>query len=204
MNIWYEKYSPKTVEDVILPKNIKERILKCIEEQKIPNLGFWSHQPGLGKSCTSKAIIRSSGADALFLNASLEKGIDTIRNKVMQFASSVSLSDAPKIVVFDECLEENEEVILIKDGKEVPVKLKDLDKNTVYECLSYNLETSEFEHDTCTVISDKEDDIYEVELEDGRTILVTDNHPFIVSVNGKNEEKSIKDGLSEEDFVVCR
>lgn len=103
MNIWYEKYSPKTVEDVILPKNIKERILKCIEEQKIPNLGFWSHQPGLGKSCTSKAIIRSSGADALFLNASLEKGIDTIRNKVMQFASSVSLSDAPKIVVFDEC-----------------------------------------------------------------------------------------------------
>lgn len=203
-NIPYEKYAPKTVEDVILPKNIKERFLKCIREQKIPNFGFWSHQPGLGKSCTSKAIIRSSGADALFLNASLEKGIDVIRNKVMQFASSVSLSDAPKIVVFDECLEENEEVILIKDGKEIPVKLKDLDKNTVYECLSYNLETSEFENDTCTVISDKEDDIYEVELEDGRTILVTDNHPFIVSVDGKNEEKSIKDGLSEEDFVVCR
>lgn len=101
-NIPYEKYAPKTVEDVILPKNIKERFLKCIREQKIPNFGFWSHQPGLGKSCTSKAIIRSSGADALFLNASLEKGIDVIRNKVMQFASSVSLSDAPKIVVFDE------------------------------------------------------------------------------------------------------
>lgn len=101
-NIPYEKYAPKTVEDVILPKNIKERILKCIREQKIPNFGFWSHQPGLGKSCTSKAIIRSSGADALFLNASLEKGIDVIRNRVMQFASSVSLSDAPKIVVFDE------------------------------------------------------------------------------------------------------
>lgn len=204
MNIWYEKYSPQVIEDVILPENIKKRIITSIQDSKIPNFGFWSHQPGLGKSCTSKAIIRSANADALFINASLEKGIDVVRNKIMQFASSISLSDAPKIVVLDECLEENEEVILIKDGKEVPVKLKDLDKDTVYECLSYNLETSEFEHDTCTVISDREADIYEVELEDGRTILVTDNHPFIVSINGKNEEKSIKDGLSEEDLVVCR
>lgn len=103
MNIWYEKYSPKTVEDVILPKNIKERILKSIEDQKIPNFGFWSHQPGLGKSCTSKAIIRSAGAEALFINSSLEKGIDVVRTKILNFVSSISVSDAPKIVVFDEC-----------------------------------------------------------------------------------------------------
>lgn len=103
MNIWYEKYTPKLIEDVILPENIKHRLIKSIEEQKIPNLGFWSHQPGLGKSCTSKAIIRSAEADALFINASLEKGIDVVRNKIMQFASSVCLGDVSKIVVMDEC-----------------------------------------------------------------------------------------------------
>lgn len=204
MDIWYEKYSPKTVEEVILPQNIKNRIIDCVRTEKLPNFGFWSHQPGLGKSCTSKAIINSMNADALFINASLERGIDVVRTKIMQFASSVSLDDRPKIVVLDECLEENEKVILIKEGKEVPVALRDLARDTEYECLSFNLKTGEFEKDTCTVISDKEDDVYEVELEDGRKVLVTDNHPFIVYENGENKEKSIRDGLSENDRVVCR
>lgn len=204
MNIWYEKYTPKVIEDVILPENVKNHLIDCIKKEKLPNLGFWSHQPGLGKSCTSKAIINSLNADALFINASLERGIDVVRNKIMQFASAMSLDDRIKIVVLDECLEENEKVILIKDGKEVPTALKDLEKDKEYECLSFNLKTGEFENDTCTVISDKEDDVYEVELEDGRKVIVTDNHPFIVNENGENKEKSIRDGLSENDRVVCR
>ena len=203
MNIWYEKYTPKTVEEVILPENIKQRILKSIEEQKIPNFGFWSHQPGLGKSCTSKAIIRSANADALFINASLEKGIDIVRNRIMQFASSVSLPDNPKIVVLDECLEENEEVILLENNKEVPTKLNELSKGVIYDCLSFNQETGKFEKDTCEVISDKEDNIYEVEL-DNKTIKVTSNHPFIVLENGVFKSKSIDDGLCKEDLVVCK
>lgn len=204
MNIWYEKYTPKTVDDVILPENIKSRIIKSIQEQKIPNLGFWSHQPGLGKSCTSKAIIRSAEADALFINASLEKGIDVVRNKIMQFASSVSLGDVPKIVVMDECLEENEEVIIIKDGKETPVRLCELDANKEYQCLSFNLETETFENDVCSVIADKIAMIYEVELDGGKTIKVTSNHPFIVVENGKCRSKSIDDGLNKTDLVVCK
>lgn len=204
MNIWYEKYTPKTVEEVILPENIKQRILKSIEDQKIPNFGFWSHQPGLGKSCTSKAIIRSANADALFINASLEKGIDIVRNRIMQFASAVSLSDAPKIVVLDECLEENEEVILLKDNKETPTKLNELSRGTIYDCVSFNLETETFENDTCEVISDKIDNIYEVQLEDSRTVKVTSNHPFIVLESGKFISKSIDDGLNKTDLVVSK
>ena len=130
MNIWYEKYTPKVIEDVILPENVKNHLIDCIKKEKLPNLGFWSHQPGLGKSCTSKAIINSLNADALFINASLERGIDVVRNKIMQFASAMSLDDRIKIVVLDECLEENEKVILIKDGKEIPTALKDLAKDT--------------------------------------------------------------------------
>lgn len=101
-SIWYEKYAPKTIDDVILPETLKKRLKDCIEKGKLPNLGFWSQEPGLGKSSTSKAIIRTLDADALFVNASLERGIDLLRSKLMQFASSNSLSDSPKIVVLDE------------------------------------------------------------------------------------------------------
>lgn len=102
-SIWYEKYAPKLLEDVILPESVKSRLTECVKKGKLPNLGFWSQEPGLGKSSTAKALIRSLDAEALFVNASLEKGIDLLRNKLMQFASSNSLSDSPKIVVLDEC-----------------------------------------------------------------------------------------------------
>lgn len=102
-SIWYEKYSPKTLDDVILPENVKKQLEKWVSEGKLPNLGFWSQLPGLGKSSTCKAIINTMGADALFINASLEKGIDVLRSKILQFASSSSLDDSPKLVIMDEC-----------------------------------------------------------------------------------------------------
>ena len=203
-SVWFEKYTPKTIEDVILPSSTKDFLMDCVKKKKLPNLGFWSCTPGLGKSCTAKALIKSMEAEAMFLNASLEKGIDVLRSKILQFASSCSLSGNPKIVVMDECLDENEEVIIIENDKERFVKLKDLEKDRIYECLSLNLETGEVEKDTCCVISDKFDDIYEVELEDGRTIHVTSNHPFIIEQEGKFISKSIDDGLNTNDRVACK
>lgn len=101
-NIWYEKYSPKSLDDVILPENVLVKLKDYVKTQKLPNLGFWSQEPGLGKSSTAKAIIKSMDADALFINASMERNIDTLRGKIFQFASSNSLSDDFKIVVMDE------------------------------------------------------------------------------------------------------
>lgn len=203
-SIWYEKYAPKTLDDVILPDNVKSQLKKWISDGKLPNLGFWSQLPGLGKTSTCKAIINTMGADAIFINASLEKGIDVLRSKILQFASSNSLSDDPKIVIMDECLEENEKVILIINGEEVPTKLNEIEKGKIYQCKSFNMETGEFENDTCEIISDKEDDLYEVELEDGRTVKVNGKHPFIVRTkDGKFIQKSINDGLNEDDDIVC-
>lgn len=204
-NIWFEKYAPKTIDEVILPEKLKNKLKNYIKNNSLPNLGFWSQEPGLGKSSTAKAIINTMKADALFVNASMERNIDTLRGKIFNFASSQSLSDDPKIVVMDECLEENEEVILLENNKEKCVKLNELERGKTYECLSFNLENGKFESDTCEIISDKIDDIYEVELEDGRTIKVTSNHPFIVKTkDGKFIEKSIDDGLCEDDEIVCR
>lgn len=101
-SVWFEKYTPKTIEDVILPANIKNFLIDAVNKQKLPNLGFWSCTPGLGKTCTAKALITSMNADGVVLNASLEKGIDVLRSKIFQFASSCSVSGSPKVVVMDE------------------------------------------------------------------------------------------------------
>ena len=102
-SIWFEKYSPKVIEDVILPSKFKNRLLECVKNQKLPNFGFWSAKPGLGKTSTARALIKSLDADAMFLNASLEKGIDVLRTKIFNFASQESFDDRTKIVVLDEC-----------------------------------------------------------------------------------------------------
>ena len=202
-SIWSEKYKPQTIEDVILPEKLRTSIKTGLENGTLPNLGLWSYLPGLGKSSLANAIANHQNVEAYWVNASLNKGIDLIRNEIHAFASRRSISDKLKVVIMDECLDENEEVILIEDNKEVPMKLKDLEIGKIYKCKSFNMKTGSFEDDTCEVVSSKNDTIYQVELADGRTIKVTDNHPFIVRENGKFIQKSIKEGLNENDDIVC-
>lgn len=205
--VWYEKYKPQCLDDVILPDNIKVQLKKFLEKESLPNLGFWSSEPGLGKSSTANALVQEMqkrGHEAMWINASLEKGIDTLRGKISKFAVSASIDGLYKVVVLDECLEENEKVIVLEDGKEVYRALKDFTKGKTYDCVSMNLETGKVEPDTCEVISDKEDDVYEIELEDGRVIKVTSDHPMIVNNNGKLECKTIEGGLSIGDDLACR
>ena len=202
-SIWSEKYKPQTIDDVILPEKLRNSIKTGLENGTLPNLGLWSYLPGLGKSSLANAIANHQNVEAYWVNASLNKGIDLIRNEIHSFASRRSISDKLKVVIMDECLDENEEVILIEDNKEVPKKLKDLEIGKTYKCKSFNMNTGSFEDDTCEVVSSKNDTIYQVELADGRTIKVTDNHPFIVRENGKFIQKSIKEGLNENDDIVC-
>lgn len=202
-DIWIEKYRPKRIQDLILPDKYLDKFRNFIE--KPTNILLSSINPGTGKTSTVNAIIRESGIESIFINASLENGIDTLRGKISHFASTESLDGRPKIVVMDECLEENEKIIVLdENGKEVYKKLNDLTPGEIYKCISFNLETRKVENDTLEVISDREADIYEVTLEDGRTIKVTSNHPFIINENGKLIEKSIDTGLNENDELVCR
>lgn len=205
--VWYEKYRPQCLDDVVLPEQLKQQLQQSITDNALPNLGFWSSEPGLGKTSTANAIVQEMqalGHEAMWINASLEKGIDTLRGKIQGFATSASVDGLYKVVVLDECLEENERVIVLEDGKEVYRALKDFAKGKIYNCVSMNLETGKVEPDTCEVISDKEDDVYEIELEDGRVIKVTADHPMIVNNNGKLECKTIEGGLSIGDDLACR
>jgi replication factor C small subunit len=102
--LFTEKYRPKKFEDFIGNEIIIERIKKlCENPRSLPNFLFVSRNPGTGKTTLAKLIVLNTGADYMFLNASDERGINTIREKVKKFISSYSTkTNIPKIVIMDE------------------------------------------------------------------------------------------------------
>lgn len=99
--VWAERYRPNTVADCILPAATKKQVLDMIASGNIAHLLF-AGTTGTGKTTLARAIVNEMGGELMFINASLENGIDTIRTKVMQFSSTVSLEGRPKFLLFDE------------------------------------------------------------------------------------------------------
>jgi replication factor C small subunit len=100
--VWVEKYRHKKVSDIILPDYLKKDVQSWIKDGQIPNLMLISKSPGLGKTSLSHVIINELDAEAMFINASLESNIDTLRTKILGFVSTSSFDGRPKIVVLDE------------------------------------------------------------------------------------------------------
>jgi DNA polymerase III delta prime subunit len=96
-----EKYRPQKIEDCILPQATKELFQSYVNNKNIPNL-FLSGQQGSGKTTSAKAMCNEIGCDYLFINGSSENGIDVFRNKITNYASSVSLSGGKKVILIDE------------------------------------------------------------------------------------------------------
>lgn len=102
-NLYVEKYRPKTLEDIVLNKEELEYFTSLKSKEEVPNLLF-AGNPGTGKTSLSKIIVNDIlDCQYLYINASDENGIDTIRSKVIGFASTKSLDSKIKIVLFDEC-----------------------------------------------------------------------------------------------------
>lgn len=99
--LWVEKYRPHKIDDCVLPQTLKDTFNKFIAAGEIQNMTLVG-SAGVGKTTVAKALCEQLGCDYLFINGSEESGIDTIRNKVRQFASTVSLAEMPKVVILDE------------------------------------------------------------------------------------------------------
>jgi len=99
--LWVEKYRPSKVADTILPPHLKEVFQKIVDEGAIPNMLF-SGTSGLGKTTVARAICSELDVDCIVINGSEEGNIDTLRGKIKQFASTVSLSGGYKVVILDE------------------------------------------------------------------------------------------------------
>ena len=99
--VWDLRFRPKTVADTILPAATKQMIIDVMKSRKIPNFLFHGTS-GVGKTTLARAIASELDADVLFINASLDAGIDILRTTVTQFVSTVSFTDSKKIVLMDE------------------------------------------------------------------------------------------------------
>ena len=102
--IWVEKYRPKTIDECILPENIKKTFRDFLNTGEIPNM-LLAGPPGIGKTTVAKALCNELGVDYYVINGSDEgRFLDTVRNNARNFASTVSLSSEAKhkVIIIDE------------------------------------------------------------------------------------------------------
>lgn len=100
--LWVEKYRPKTIEECVLPVSLKSTFGDMVRKGEPQNLLF-SGTAGVGKTTVAKALCNEMGCDWILINCSEEGNIDTLRTKIRQFASTISLNgDTTKVVILDE------------------------------------------------------------------------------------------------------
>ena len=102
--IWVEKYRPTTIDECILPDNIKKTFKEFLNKGEIPNM-LLAGPPGIGKTTVAKALCNELGVDFYVINGSDEgRFLDTVRNNAKNFASTVSLSSEAKhkVIIIDE------------------------------------------------------------------------------------------------------
>ena len=99
--LFVEKYRPQTIEDCILPKGLKETFQKIVEKGELPNMMF-TGSAGVGKTTVARALCNELDLDYMLINGSEDGNIDTLRGKIKQFASTVSLMGGQKVVILDE------------------------------------------------------------------------------------------------------
>ena len=99
--LWVEKYRPNTIRDCILPDELKKTFGLFVQDKHIPNM-ILSGGPGVGKTTVAKAMIDEIGSTYMMINGSEESGIDVLRTKIKNFASTVSLEGGRKYLIIDE------------------------------------------------------------------------------------------------------
>jgi len=99
--LWVEKYRPQTIDDCVLPDRIKDIFTSISSDGRIPNM-ILNGGPGMGKTTIAKALCNETGSDYLMINGSEESGIDVLRTKIRDYASSASFDGGRKVVILDE------------------------------------------------------------------------------------------------------
>jgi DNA polymerase III delta prime subunit len=148
--LWVEKYRPKTIEDCILPENIKKTFRDFLNKGEVPNL-LLSGPAGCGKTTVAKALCAELGVDVYVINGSDEgRFLDTVRNNAKNFASTVSLSSDSKhkVIIIDEADNTTPDVQLL-----LRASIEEFSRNCrfIFTC-NYKNKIIEPLHSRCAVV----------------------------------------------------
>jgi len=99
--LWVEKYRPRNINDTILPEELKNTFKTFVSQKEVPNL-LLTGRAGTGKTTIARALLEEIGCDYIVINGSMNGNIDTLRNEIAQFASSISFTGSRKYVILDE------------------------------------------------------------------------------------------------------
>ena len=148
--IWVEKYRPKTIEECILPDNIKKTFSEFLNKGEIPNM-LLAGPPGVGKTTVAKALCNELGVDYYVINGSDEgRFLDTVRTNAKNFASTVSLTSESKhkVIIIDEADNTTSDVQLL-----LRASIEEFSRNCrfIFTC-NYKNKIIEPLHSRCAVV----------------------------------------------------
>lgn len=101
-SLWEYKWRPNTIDECVLPQRMKNYFNGIITSGKLQNLLLASQKPGTGKTTVAHALVNQLGYDVMFINASVENGINLVRHTIPDYCRQQSLSGKPKAIILDE------------------------------------------------------------------------------------------------------
>lgn len=176
-SLWVERYRPSGLEGYVGNEHIIQKVNIYIENNDVPHL-LLHGEAGTGKTTLAKIIVNAIDCDYLYINASDERGIDTLREKIRGFAASVGFKTW-KVVMLDECLDENTLVSVLRNGEQTKIPIRDLDEHNDL-VKSWNVEKNEVQWRPFYHWDKGEQGVYEIELENGEIVVCTDDHKWYV------------------------
>lgn len=187
--LWTEHYRPKSVSEYVFrDEKQKKQVQSWLDSGAIPHLLF-SGAAGTGKTTLAKVLLHEldvDWGDVLFINASVENGVDEIRNRINDFATTIPFGDF-KYAILDECLHEDTQVWVLRNGEEISIPIKEVkpEKDLVK---SYNVEQNRTEWKPFQLFDKGVQNTLEIEFEDGSVVICTPEQKWYVEDENGNTQ----------------
>jgi len=197
--LWVEKWRPESLDDYVGNDSVKEKVKIYLESGDVPHLLLYG-TAGTGKTTLAKLIAKNIDCDLMYINASDENNVDTVREKIKNFASTIGFRQW-KLIILDECLEKGTLVTVLRAGEEVKIPIELLNESSDL-VKSYNVETNTIEWQPFYLWDNGLREIWEIELENGELVKCTSDHKWFVYDDLANLKVVKTDELDQYGYIL--